>query len=475
MKKRIIVIIILLLLLIPAILILADKIRQYYTITTSYAASEYPETNAYLDNPYCGFYHIYGYVLKDETVYASVEDVPFIPNPETTQTEEQLVQIQINLCRFADEPIPELALEQLNLILDAWSRTEYSILLRFFYDWDGYAMEAEPDSIELIMQHMEQVANVYNQYADSIFMVQGLSTGNTGEMHNTNYGDKEDLKTLGDQLVRVSDPSIFLSVRTPHQWRCVTGVESYEELEALTDSPYLGRLGLFNDGMFGSESDTGTYMTRSREEELQFQNVLCNTVPNGGEAIIDNPFNDLENAIRDMRTMHVSYLNSVHDASVMTKWQTCTYDGNDVFHGLSGFEYIRRHLGYRYIIRSTELTTDPDSQTADLSLSIENTGFSISYRTFSFLLTLVNTETGETFSITPEETSTCLQSSETTTLTIFLDIPSYLSGTYELYWQTTDNTSGKIIRYGNDMPLTKYGYSLGTLTIDNPRKPASEN
>ncbi len=472
MKKRIIVII-LLLLFIPAAFVLIYQIRQYYTITTSYTASKYPETNAYLDNPYCGFYHIYGYVLKDEAVYESIEDVPFIPNPETTQTEERLVQVQINLCRFAEEPIPELALKQLNLILDAWSRTEYSILLRFFYDWDGYAMEAEPDSIDLIMQHMEQVANVYNQYADAIFMVQGLSTGNTGEMHNTNYGDKEDLKILGDQLVQVSDPSIFLSVRTPHQWRCVTGVENYEELEALSDSPYLGRLGLFNDGMFGNESDTGTYITRSREEELEFQNVLCRTVPNGGEAIIDNPFNDLENAIRDMRTMHVSYLNSVHDAAVMTKWKECIYHGDDIFDGVSGFEYIRRHLGYRYVIRSTELITEPESQTANLALSIENTGFSVSYRSFSFLLTLVNTQTGETISLNPDENSACLQSSKTTVLNIFLDIPAYLSGTYELYWQTTDDNSGEVIQYGNDMPLTKYGYSLGTLTIDNPRRPAA--
>ena len=48
---------------------------------------------------------------------------------------------------------------------------------------------------------------------------------------------------------------------------------------------------------------------RDREEELAFQDVLCSSVPSGGEVIVDNPYNDLENAIADLKTMHVSYLN----------------------------------------------------------------------------------------------------------------------------------------------------------------------
>ncbi len=436
-------------------------------LSLTYTAAEYPETNAYLHNPYRGFYHIYGYVLKNEVSYASLEDVPFIPNPETTQTVERLVLIQINLCRFSEEPIPELALEQLDMILDAWSRTEYAIILRFIYDWDGYAPEAEPSDINMILTHMEQTAKVYNKYADSIFTLQSLYTGNTGEMWNTNYGDKEDLALLGAKMAEVSDPSLYLSVRTPHQWRCVTGVDSYEELAALEDSPFLGRLGLFNDGMLGSSTDTGTYMTRSREEELAFQEVLCNTVPNGGEAIIDNPYNDLENAIRDMRLMHVSYLNSGHDAAVMDKWKNSTYSGEDVFHGVTGFEYIRNHLGYRYVLRSSELIVQgARGRHASLSLSIENVGFSVSYRRFSFLLTLVDAGTGETFSVSPDLDSTCLLSGKTTVLRLPLETSDYPPGTYRLYWQTRDDVTGEAIYYGNDIPLEDYGYYLGSLTIE---------
>lgn len=84
--------------------------------------------------------------------------------------------------------------------------------------------------------------------------------------------------------------------------------------------------------MLGTANDTGTYgdtpasadAYRSawvREDELDFQNRLCNFVPNGGEVILDNPFNDLAHALSDLSRMHVSYLNSEHDPAVLDKWK----------------------------------------------------------------------------------------------------------------------------------------------------------
>lgn len=463
MKKSIITAVLIL-------LFLASGILNLTGIRLTYTPVEYPETTDYLDNPYIGYYHIYGYVLKDEAAYAAPGDVPNVPNPETTQTVERLVEIQINLCRFQEQPLTDTALSQLDTILSAWCSTDYSLLLRFIYDWDGNALNAEPQDISMILQHMEQVAPVYNQYADHIFMLQGLFTGNNGEMHHTNYSSPEDMRQLASKLAETADPSIYLAVRTPYQWRYITETESYEELAAGPDSPFLHRLGLFNDGMFGTGNDTGTYIDRPREEELAFQDVLCQTVPNGGEVIIDNPYNDLDNAIADMKLMHVSYLNSVHDAAVLDKWKSTAYTGSDAFDGVTGYDYIRNHLGYRFVLRSSELKYEDESRRtqASLLLSIENIGFSKSYRSFSFCLTLLNTENGEIIRITPEEDSTCLVSGETTALEIPLEVKDYPEGTYELYWQTVDDTFGEVILYGNDMPLTAQGYLLGTLLIEKP-------
>lgn len=447
------------------------KKRLESIILLTYAADNFPESNTYLHNPYEGFYQIYGYVLTDESPYDSVGEVPHIPSAEK-QKENRLVQIQINLRNFSDRPLSENALQQLDMILRAWSRTDYSVILRILYDWDGRATEAEPDNIEQLMQHMEQTAGVYNRYADTILLIQGLSTGNTGEMHHTNYDSKESMSLLGQKLAEVSSPAIYLSVRTPSQWRSITGAGSYSELSAMPQNPFLDRLGLYNDGMFGSVSDTGTYTERSREEELAFQDELCRTVPNGGEAIIDNVYNDLDNAIHDMRTMHISYLNSGHDPAVITKWEESVYHGPDVFDGLSGFEYIRNHLGYRYVLRQSRLVPPSARNSATLLLTIENAGFSASYRRFSFALCLINSETGERFTLTPEYDSRDLPGNETTTLEIPLNGSDYPPAAYALYWQTTDDTSGEVIRYGNDLPLTEYGYRLGSLTIDAPYRRA---
>lgn len=446
----------------------ASNIQYFNSFSLTYTPAEYPESTAYLDNPHIGYYHLYGYILKDETAYASPADVPNVPKPEEGGNGERLVLVQINLCRFKDRELTETALSQLHTILSAWCGADYSLLLRFIYDWDGAALSAEPQDISLILRHMEQTASVYNQYADHILTLQGLFTGNYGEMNHTNYGSPADMQLLAAKLAETAAPSIYLAVRTPDQWRSITGAEDHSDLAALPDSPYLNRLGLYNDGMLGSETDTGTYAGRSRSEELSFQDILCRTVPNGGEVIIDNPYNDLDNAVADLRQMHVSYLNSTYDSSVLDKWKQTVYSGDDIFNGVSGYEYIRDHLGYRFVLRSTEIMYDYIKGQVSLRIGIENTGFSGSYRGYSLRLTLLDLSTGGTIPVSAEEDSSCLASGEITCLDLTLAAGDYPEGSYELYWQTTDESSGEAILYGNDLTLTEHGYLLGTLLIEKP-------
>lgn len=446
----------------------ASNIQYFNTFALTYTPAEYPESTAYLDNPHIGYYHLYGYILKDEIAYASPADVPNVPKPEEDGNGERLVLIQINLCRFKDRELTETALSQLDTILSAWCGTDYSLLLRFIYDWDGAALSAEPQDISLILRHMEQTASVYNQYADHILTLQGLFTGNHGEMNHTNYGSSADMQLLASKLAETAAPSIYLAVRTPDQWRSITGTEDPSDLASLPESPYLGRLGLYNDGMLGSETDTGTYTDRSRWEELSFQDILCRTVPNGGEVIIDNPFNDLDSAVADLRQMHVSYLNSTYDSAVLDKWKQTVYSGDDIFNGVSGYEYIRDHLGYRFVLRSTELVYDYIKGQVSLRIGIENTGFSGSYRGYSFCLTLLDISTGGTIPVSAAEDSSYLASGEITCLDLPLAAGDYPESSYELYWQTTDESSGEAILYGNDLTLTEHGYLLGTLLIEKP-------
>ena len=100
----------------------------------------------------------------------------------------------------------------------------------------------------------------------------------------------------------------------------------------MSGSHLAARLSLFNDGLLGNRSDYGTYKTddssgsdvlgrRSREEELDFQRELCRYVPNGGEVINDNPYNDFENAVKGLSERHITYLNKDYDQTVLKKWE----------------------------------------------------------------------------------------------------------------------------------------------------------
>lgn len=151
-------------------------------------------------------------------------------------------------------------------------------------------------------------------------------------MNNTNYGDIDQMRQLAETLAKNISPSIYLAVRTPAQLRGI--LYSRTPMAGQSDEGSLAsRLGLFNDGMLGSVYDLGTYddtpLTSAsefneqgtRSEELLFQNKLCQYVPNGGEVTIDNKYNNLDNAISDLSTMCVSYLNSDHDLAVLNKWK----------------------------------------------------------------------------------------------------------------------------------------------------------
>ncbi len=403
-------------------------------------------TSSALNNPYCGFYQIYSYKLSD-----TAPDGNILPG-NIQEIPDRLAMVQVNLCLYKDIPLSEAALSQLDSILAAWAGTNKQLILRFLYDWNGTASLTEPADINIILGHMEQTASVYNKYEKSIYILQGLYTGSYGEMHSSFYQSDNDITRLAMKLYEVSAPLVFLAVRTPAQLRTIT--EGTGGLVA-------DRSGLFNDGILSSVSDSGTYAEGERESEIKFQDSLCLTVPNGGEVITDNPLNDIGNAIKDLRKMHVSYLNSMYDSAVLDKWKSSLYYGDDVFNGCNGYEYIENHLGFRYIINSSSLEFEPYSgETARLSIYIENTGFAPCYYPLDYTVTCVNQETNQSYTIIPVSKT---EDNFQITLDATLDVHNMEPGIYKIYLDTADSKTGEIIKYAIDTPLEKEGYLAGTL------------
>lgn len=440
----------------------------------SYTTEAFSESNEYLPNPYQGFYHIIRYTLSDN----------FLPTDElfsrTASYTAPLALLEINLKKYRTTKISKKGLEQLDIILKAWSQTPSNtrLILRFLYDWDGLALVTEPETLDLILTHIDQVSTPVNQYCRSVYIMQGIFIGNWAEMHHSNYMDNRSVKTLSQRLNDIINSSIYLSVRTPAQWRMINEVHDLPAKfpEYRTDVSLMGRLGLFNDGILGSESDLGTYKDTAigaaavpsckgtRKKELQFQKKLCQYVPNGGEVIFNNTLSDLETSVSTLQTMHVSYLNADYDSRVLEKWSNTIWTGKDSFNGCDGLSYVQAHLGYRYLIQACKIKKSGlTKQKITLTLTLKNNGFSNTLKAFLTSIILKNTKNGKCTCVPLAADLRTLGSGQKKSFTIKLPVKDLERGSYHIYLSVTDEASGQMILLGNKNKVNDDGYLLGQL------------
>lgn len=437
----------------------------------------FTESSRELKNPGRGFYHMHGFVIPDK-----VNDYRRdIAGRYAEDQDSRLTLIQLNLQRFRENEISAAGLQSLENVLTALAETDKLLILRFIYDWDGKNLQHEPDSLEVILTHMEQVSDLLKKYDDKIFVVQGLFVGNYGEMNNSKYLGTENMKTLTEKLFAAVGEKACLSVRTPAQWRSITGLLDPAQI-VRGDGSLASRMGLYNDGMLGSETDLGTYGQTdpensfsqwSRQEELSFQDTLCRLVPIGGEAVINNEYNDFENALKDMKAMHVTYLNWDHDTDVTEKWrETMVYEGS-CFDGMDGLSYMERHLGYRLVIRGTALDYDWKADRLTARVTLQNVGFAPVYREAGAELTLYDRERGRKYVYTLEDGQDIRDlaggTAEEEQMTLRWELPlgGMPSGELEVYFSLTDVSSGERILFGNEQDPELSGYRVGTLKLES--------
>ena len=287
--------------------------------------------------------------------------------------EDSLILLEINLCRYADAALSEKALQGIDALFRALRKTGCGLIVRFLYDWAGRNPVTEPRKLETILCHISQIGPLLRENADRIFLTQGLFVGSWGEMHSSRFLRREDLQRLYTAYSRAVGEQVRLSLRTPALWRSLTG------LTAPPASPGISLPGLFNDGMLASESDFGTYADEpsARETELAFQEKLCLFVPNGGEVIGAGALSDPESAVRALKRMRVSYLNRDYDERALAKWKNAVIRDQSIWNGMSFFDYIQTHLGYRFVVRRVRLRCFAGMCRAEVA--VENVGFAPLY------------------------------------------------------------------------------------------------
>lgn len=345
------------------------------------------ESTGYLGNPGCGWYHIHAFSLEEEP---DMEELYWC-----VCKEEALALVILDIGAYRKEPLPENVLDRTEKILDFFRKQKKELIIRAVYDREGKGMEREPDSIQTVEHHMKQLGAVLSRFAGEILVVQGLLVGSWGEMHGSKFLSREKLRRLFAVYREALGEEICIAVRTPGQWRLLHGEGTKAETV---------RTGLFDDGMFGSPGNLGTYGTMAkelagweqewcREDELDFVGGLGEHLPYGGEAVGTDECGDLPNAAAEMRRTHVSYLNSTYDERILNRWRQTEWTETGIWKGCSGYDYIGSHLGYRFVIKAVSGKCGGRYRKApQVEAQIENAGFAPLYEEAELLAVW---ETGE--------------------------------------------------------------------------------
>ncbi len=344
--------------------------RIRYRVGGRFVRAEYKESSEPLSNPGCGWYHVYTFTAKPPADGRPVEEETWL---DEECRREQLALVLIDIGAYRAKELPLEALAHIGEIFRFFRREGKQMILRFAYDIRGEARVREPSDFTLVRRHMEQLGGIICRYAADILVVQGILVGNWGEMHGSRFLDEVSLCTLTRIWYRSTRGRCHLAVRTPAQRRQIMGKEA--EGSGMGD-----RLALFNDGIFGSSSDLGTYGEgafegedaagrRTPKEELRWQERQMDGVPNGGEALPGPERIGYRLAAETMRRMHLSYLNSIYHQERLNVWKNETVEEPGCWHGVSGYDYIGRHLGYRFVVR------DVKRKGEQLRITVENCGF----------------------------------------------------------------------------------------------------
>ena len=447
------------------------------------------ESTRALKNPGCGWYHIYTFDLSKESfLYIDCE-------------EEELVLLLIDIHAFRGcEQIPKEALEWFSSILTFFEQHDKGIILRIVYDTKGRGMENEPSSIKIVKSHMKQLGSIICEHMSKkeslpgkILVHQGLFVGSWGEMHGSKFLTEARMKELSDTFLDATKGSCPIAVRKPVQLRQL----SCQKNESNTNFT------LFNDAIFGSETDLGTYGTIrqsavpensdkektpwAREDELTWQKTKLQQSFCGGEVLggmnmlSESSGNkdqsprtlDWKQVVAELAKMHVSYLNSVYSKEVLDDWkaQRIMWNGEEI----SEYDYIGRHLGYRFVVTQVKIScvspekkkqtqSDTNSQISSrvITLTIKNNGFANLCE--EAVCRLILTENNENIKAFEIKSDPCTWNSGTDTV-IECPIPQEIwpqqSQQTKLFLQLIRKRDGRTIEWANE----EYDHKAGGVPL----------
>jgi hypothetical protein len=326
----------------------------------SFKAARFKEEDIDPVNPDRGWFHLYAFDVTDNGEGYDLGSA-FLDSGQS---------VVLILIRIGKEVTSETE-KRIKEIINHFHSGGKDIVLRVTYDTKGHALEKEPVDLDEVLACAEMIGKLISDLGDKVFVYQGLLIGNWGEMHTSRYDDLESLKKIYMKFCEgIGDASsCYLSVRRPDIHMTLTKPGD--------------KLGLFNDAIFASEDELGTFA--DPEIDSEYESKVSASVPYGGETVFGNGFiktlSDKE-ILGTIAKKKITYLNCEHDLKLLDHLR-----GN---HKLFG--YISSHLGYRLYVSNASFAHG----TKILSVKVNNSGFAPVYRSTKSSFVYTDSE-GNTF------------------------------------------------------------------------------
>ena len=416
---------------------------------------DYTETLDSFDNPERGFYTYYYYNFK-------VKDNE---NFKEQYLKGNLIHLRLGIGAFSgkvnkDKDI-ELSDEMLNTfdaMLKKIKENGATAIVRFAYDNFEGDENLEP-SLDMILKHIEQISPVLTENKDVISYVELGFFGPWGEMHTSDISKPENVTKALNVMLNNTPDELKIGVRQPKYYVDFANVERDKLNENTTikgTKEY--RVGLFNDGYLGSHSDLGTF--ENRDIEIAWLQKQALHTLYGGEVVETrgNEENDKINSANYMANeafkTHTTYLNFDYDKKVINRWKDEIYNGSDeLYKGKSGYLYINNHLGYRFVLRNSNIKQTNNK--INLNLDIENVGFANLVN--SKKVTVILESNSRRIELNTNIDPTKWNSKEKTNLNITVEIPDYFEdNNYRVYLRISkygslvNDNNYQVIRLANN-------------------------
>jgi len=289
-----------------------------------------------------------------------------------------LVLVEMDLRAFKERELTQEKLDELRASLAAARQAGLKVIFRAAYGFTERDYRADPKDLHRILGHIRQIGVVLTENADTLFAVQAGFLGPWGEWHDSNWGEPPSLDIRRAVLFALLDAvpaPIPIQLRRPMFIRDIFATEAGGfdlKATAAFGGSRLSRVGWHDDAFLALPDDMGTYVEPDwdRERELRWCDQQDRSVPFGGETVGPSAATPIEEVVREMELLHLSYLNIEYHPKTLQHWRDTQFRGQDAF------GYIQRRIGYRLVAQKIRYSTEARiGGHLSFELTLTNAGF----------------------------------------------------------------------------------------------------